>query len=81
MADHENEEPLVDYEEEEENVVSEKPVNTDNKEVKKWVIPNYPNCSVFVIAHRKEEKFLPSLIDKVSIHKRIKMKQIRKSRI
>jgi len=35
MADQENEEPLVDYEEEEENVPSEKPATSDDKEVKK----------------------------------------------
>jgi len=35
MADQEHEEPLVDYEEEEENVTNEKPATSDNKEVKK----------------------------------------------
>jgi len=35
MADQENDEQLVDYEEEEENVASDKPATSDNKEVKK----------------------------------------------
>jgi len=40
MADHEHDDDLVDYEEEEENVTSEKPAESDAKEVKKWVPKN-----------------------------------------